>query len=508
MRQRQAVWFGAAGVIVVCAVAAAGAVVWIRGDAGGTGGLPEEEPVQVLSMVTNQVGEIPGAGNAIEQAMEAYTGVRLKIGWVPSTAYDDKINVMIAARELPKLLKVNYTPAVISSLKAGLFWEIGPYLQQYRNFSAQPRAFFDNLAVEGKLYGIPIFRNRGRVSLVYRKDWLDAQGWSLPVALEDWYRVIRAGTLEDPDGNGKHDTYGMMLDKSYNQGTASTLTRFAVAQGAPNKWGVDQAGDFIPEFASAEYLNTMKLFRRLYAEQLINPDFAVVDASTIDKAYESGKAAFRLTGGNAQTIQNQLDKLNPAAQVDSVPLEGPDGIRVPDEGGNAGMLVFPKSAVKTEAELRQILSFLDKLMDPPMVNLLVKGVESRHYKVEGEFTVPLDKDLDYREVKPYRDTFPNRDEQYHMDRPSRDTALARKSKRIGYENEQYAIPNPALTLDSPTYAERGKELDQQIADAQTLYIMGKIDDDGWLAEVERWRLGGGDQMAQEYKEAYSRVKRK
>ncbi|MFM9331828.1 extracellular solute-binding protein [Paenibacillus mesotrionivorans] len=504
MRQRLAVLSAVtvAGVFVT-AVAAYG----LRGNGGGAGTRVEEEPVVTLSMVTNQIGEIPKEGNPIEQAIQAYTGVRLKIGWVPSTAYDDKINVMIASRELPKLLKVNYTPAVIGSLAAGLFWEIGPYLQQYRNFSAQPRAFFDNVAVEGKLYGIPLFRNMGRVSLVYRKDWLDAQGGTLPVTLEDWYRVIRAGTLEDPDGNGKQDTYGMMLDKNYNQGTASTLSRFAVAQGAPNKWGVDQAGNFIPEFAAPEYLDTLKLFRRLYAEKLINPDFAVVDASTIDRAYESGKAAFRLTGGNAQTIQNQLEKLNPTARVDSAPLEGPRGIRVPDEGGNAGMLVFPKSAVKTEQELRQILSFLDKLLDPPMVNVLVKGVEGRHYRVEGEFTVPLNKDLDYREVKPYRDTFPNRDEQYHMDRPSKDTALARKSKQIGYENEQYAVPNPALTLDSPTYAERGKELELQIADAQTLYIMGKIDEEGWKAEVERWRLAGGNQIAREYKEAYSRVMR-
>ncbi len=506
MRQRLAVL---SAVVIAAVSVTAVAAYGLRGNGGGAGSRAEEEPVPVpvLSMVTNQVGEIPKEGNPIEQAIQAYTGVRLKIGWVPSTAYDDKINVMIAARELPKLLKVNYTPTVISSLKAGLFWEIGPYLQEYKNFSAQPRTFFDNIAVEGKLYGIPLFRNMGRVSLVYRKDWLDAQGWTLPITLEDWYRVIRAGTLGDPDANGKQDTYGMMLDKNYNQGTASTLSRFAVAQGAPNKWGVDQAGNFIPEFVAAEYLDTLKLFRRLYAEKLINLDFAVVDASTIDRAYESGKAAFRLTGGNAQTIQNQLEKLNPAAQVDSAPLEGPQGIRVPGEGGNAGMLVFPKSAVKTEQELRQILGFLDKLMDPPMVNVLVKGVEGRHYRVEGEFTVPLDKDLDYREVKPYRDTFPNRDEQYHMDRPSRDTELARKSKQIGYENEQYAIPNPALTLDSPMYAERGKELELQIADAQTLYIMGKLDDEGWKEEVERWRQAGGNQIAREYKEAYSRVKR-
>jgi putative aldouronate transport system substrate-binding protein len=71
-----------------------------------------------------------------------------------------------------------------------------------------------------------------------------------------------------------------------------------------------------------------------------------------------------------------------------------------------------------------------------------------------------------------------------------------------YENENYIVANPALTLKSTTYNERGGELEQIITDAQTKFIMGQVDEAGWKAEVERWRKSGGDQMAAEYKESY------
>jgi putative aldouronate transport system substrate-binding protein len=478
-----------------------------EGGAASGGGEGTPDKPLALTMIVNQVGEIPAENNPIEQAIKKYTNTDLKIQWIPASAYDDKINVMIAASELPQLLKVNYIPTVISSLKSGLFWEIGPYLKDYKNLAAQPQQYYDNVSVEGKIYGVPLFRNIGRVSLSYRKDWADEQGLQPPKSLDDWYNVIKATTTGDPDKNGKNDTYGLLLDKGYNQGTASTLTRLTVAQGGPNKWAVDKDGNFTPEFAHEDFFQTLKLFKRLYEEKLINQDFAVVDASQNDKAYESGRASFRMSGGNAQSLQTKVEKVDPKAKMDVVALAGPNGIRVPGESGNAGMMVIPKSSVKTEAEMKKVLAFVDKLMDPEMANLIVKGIEGTHYKIEGNYTIPLDKDLDSKEVKPYRDTLPNRDELYNIDKPSKDTELFLKNKKIGFENEKYAVPNPALTLDSTVFSERGKELEQQITDAQTKFIMGKIDEAGWKAEVEKWKKNGGDKMAQEYKDSYLKSKK-
>lgn len=453
-----------------------------------------------ISIMVNQVGEIPPIHNVMEKAIEAYTNTNLQIQWVPFSAYDEKVKVMIASEELPKLLKLTNSPEIIATLKTGQFWEIGPYLSEYPHLSAVNRMYYDNIAVGGKIYGIPLFRDFGRATIQYRKDWLEQSGLELPTTLDDWYAVIKALHVSDPDGNGKKDTYGLVMDKRYNQDSSSLLTRFSVSQGGPNKWEVHQ-GHFTPEFLTAPFFDTMKLFRRLYEEELINQDFAIVDNTETSKLYESGRAGIQIVGGLSQSWQDKLSRIDPQAVVDVAPVSGPYGIRVPGEPGNVGMMVIPKKKVKTEQEMKKILTFLDKLMAPEGEELLTRGIQNRHWVDRGAYAEVLDRALDAKEVKPYRDSFPI----LHTDsdeKPLQQPALLLKNLQIVKENESYIVPNPALTLESVTNDERGKELDTIITDAQTKYIMGKIDDEGWRKEIVKWRNAGGDQLIREYEESY------
>jgi putative aldouronate transport system substrate-binding protein len=479
-----------------------------EGSTGATSQAKQEDTKPFdLTIAVNQVGEAPAKGNPMEQAIAKYTNTNLDFQWIPTSGYDEKINIMMASGELPKLVKVGYIPTTISAMQSDVFWEIGPYLKDYKNLAAQPQTYYDNIKVDGKLYGVPIFRPVGRAAIHIRKDWLDAMNLKVPKSLDDWYSFSKAIAEGDPDKNGKRDTYGFMLDKNYNQNVFSTLTRLTVAQGGPNKWKVDAQGNFTPEFMTDEFFSTMKLFKRLFEEQLINQDFAVSDSLTIDKAYEAGRVALRISGGNAQSMQTNIVKVVPEAVLDVAALEGTAGVRVPAENGNAGILAIPKSAVKTEEELKKVLSFLDKLLDKEMVYLLNKGIEGKHYKVEGNFTVPLDKDADAKEVKPYRDTLIQRGESYNMDKPMQQTDLFLKNNKVVTENDKYAVANPALTLISATFAERGSDLETMITDAETKFIMGKLDEAGWKAEVDKWKKAGGEKMMEEYKASYLKGKK-
>ncbi|MBD0384048.1 extracellular solute-binding protein [Paenibacillus sedimenti] len=455
-----------------------------------------------ISIVVNQVGENPPKNSEMEKAIEAYTNTDLQIQWIPFSAYDEKTKVMIASGELPKLFRLTYTPTIIATLKAGQFWEIGPYLKNYKHLSAQNKQFYDNIAVGGNIYGVPLYRPLGRASVQYRKDWFDNLGLKLPKTLEDWYEVIKALTLGDPDKNGKNDTYGIFLEKRYNQDVSSTLTRFSVSQGGPNKWKVEN-GRFTPEFMTEPFYDSMKLFRRLYQEKLINQDFAIADISETSKLYELGRAGIQVVGGNAQSWQDKLAKTVPSAIVDVAPMEGPKGIRLPGEPGNVGFLAVPKDTVKTEEEMKSILAFLDKMLEPDVQTVLNRGIQNRHWVDKGDYAEVLDRELDLKEVKPYRDTLPYMDSNPDL-KPIRQPDLYRKNQQIIKENELYIVPNPALTLESETYAERGKELDILITDAQTKFIMGQIDEAGWKIEIEKWLKSGGDSMIREYQEAYAK----
>ncbi|UUZ90447.1 extracellular solute-binding protein [Paenibacillus sp. P25] len=170
-------------------------------------------------MALRQTGDIPAAGNDVEQVIEKYTNIKLKIQWIPQAAFNDKINIMIASNDMPKIMKVNYVPAVINAIKADVFWEVGPYLKDYKNLAAQNPQYYDNIQVDGKVYGIPNYRDIGRAAVVYRKDWFDAMGLKLPTTMDEWYTVLKALATGDPDKNGKNDTYGTALFKGYNDGT-------------------------------------------------------------------------------------------------------------------------------------------------------------------------------------------------------------------------------------------------------------------------------------------------
>lgn len=458
-----------------------------------------------LSIAVSHSADIPAPDNPLEQAMESYTGTRLRIHWIPYSAYEEQSNIMIASGELPQLIELTYTPAIAATLKSGNFWDISPYLAEFKNLSAVKRAYYDNISVGGRIYGVPLFRDMGRAIVLYRKDWLERLGLQPPVSLDDWYEVIRAMAQDDPDGNGRDDTYGMVLEKRYNLEASSVLTRISVSQGGPNKWQ-EKDGRFTPEFMTEPYYQTMLLFRKLYAQQLINPDFAVVDYTEVTERYDSGRAGIQIAGGNGQTWQDKLRERMPDALVDVSPLSGPGGIRVPGEPGNAGFLAIPTQSVRTEAEVRQILGFLDKLLEVPMQTLLAYGIEGRHWREQDGQVMITDRLLDRQEVKPYRDSLPFLGALNPALKPVSQPALYRENQRIVQGNEQYIVPNPALTLESDTFIRKGKELEQLIADAQTSFILGKLDEAGWKAKVEQWKQQGGSQMILEYEEALRKQK--
>ncbi|TDF98613.1 extracellular solute-binding protein [Paenibacillus piri] len=487
---------------MACAVAATAAMTACSGESRQAAALPEQAPLP-LSIAVAQVGEVPDKGNEIERLIESYTNTKLDIQWIPNAAYTDKINVLIASNELPKLLRAEYTPHIIGAMQADLFWELGPFLPQYPNLSAQHAQYYDNVSVNGKIYGIPNFRDIGRAAFIYRKDWMDRLGLRQPETIDDWYEVLKALALKDPDQNGKNDTYGLLLYKKYNEGQASLMSRLAVCLGTPNKWTIEN-GSFVPDFMTKEYEDVLKLFRRLYGEKLINPDFAVLDQTEAEKLYDSGRAGIRVAvAQNAKSQQDRLSRTDPWAVVDVEPMRGPGGIRVAGETGNNGFYVIPRSSVKTGEDVKKVLAFLDHMMDPQMAALLLRGIEGKHYVKSGDKTEYKDFTAFQRDVKPYRDNLPQI-EGYNVP-PLKDTPLGEKAQQIAEDNIRYVLPNPALNLLSTTYAERGRELEQLIGDAQTRYIMGKLDDAGWKVEIERWKQAGGKDIMAEYKADYERI---
>jgi putative aldouronate transport system substrate-binding protein len=463
---------------------------------------PTKAPLSISMMNNYFTPEAPKADNPAIKKIEEYTNTKLNITWIPSTAFDEKVNASIASNDLPQIFLVKVynhkQPAILNAIRSGMFWEVGPYLKDYPNLSKINPIILNNASVDGKNFGIPRYRTFGDAGMIFRKDWLDNLGLSEPKTTDDLYNVLKAFTNNDPDKNGKQDTYGLSMTG------LNPLIQYNVWFGAPNGWGLKD-GQMQPAFMYKEHLDVLKLFKKMFDEKLLNPDFAVIKDSSL--AVNQGKAGMVIgTMNDVTRVFTDLTKLNPNAKLDILnAVSGPGGTKAPGGAGYNGMFMFPKSTVKTEAELKQLLGFMDKLADTKMQDLFTWGIEDTHFKMDGGSPVRLDEKLYNDEIG--TNLYQMRIDDGSLAMKGNLTPIAEKLLTLRKKNDQIAVPNLQDSLVSTTQTEKGGQLDKIISDAQTKFIMGNIDEQGWNKAIEEWRKNGGDKIIQEYNTEYAKSKK-
>jgi putative aldouronate transport system substrate-binding protein len=434
----------------------------------------------------------------IMKEIEKLTNTKLELIWVPDAIEDDRINAALASGKLPKIVTLTDLRAssVLNSLKSDMFWEVGPYIDEYPNLREMNETVIKNIMVEGKLYGIYRERPLSRQGVAIRKDWLNNLGLSMPETVDELYQIAHTFTYNDPDQNGKNDTFGFTDRYDLMYGTFKTLSSY---MGTPNEWGIVD-GKLVPEFETEPYMKTMEYMKRLYDENLINRDFPITSKTQQQDLFIQGKAGIYV--GNmvdAINMRNAAMKLDQPFEIDILNrIKGPDGKeRVWEGGGHAGMFVFPKTSVKTEQELKNILSFMDRMVEEDIVTLLEIGFEGIHYEKNRDGTyIKIEENVQDLEsnVKPYQSLISIHNRSFINTKDP----LRMKFDVLVEDNENIVISNPAEPLYSPTFSEKGSELKKMIDAATINFIIGKIDREQFYQEVQKWRMNGGNEIINEY----------
>ncbi|MDF2927111.1 MAG: sugar transporter permease [Paenibacillaceae bacterium] len=454
---------------------------------------------EVSMMLPLYVPEAPKLDGKYYTKLNGLTNGKLTLNWVPSTNYDDKLNVTLASGDLPKAMVVTNTklPAVVSAVRAGAFWEIGPYLKDYPNISSLPEIGWKNTAIDGKQYGIYRYRHAIRDGFIYRKDWLDSLGLKEPATTDELYNVLKAFALNDPDKNGKDDTYGLV--------ERSNMYSFRIVTalfGAPTSWE-QKDGKFTPAWKTPAYMNALNFYKKLYDEKILNPDFATLKNAN-DTIYKSKAGSTFVTIDNAPGFERETQKLNPAAKFDVMQgLANSAEARVPTFAGHNGIVMFPKSSVKTEAELKSLLAFFDRMGSNEAKELFTWGLEGDNFKLENGKKVLTTTEIS-DEQKSLEQVFV-----YPLAEDKAVTPLEIKINRLILKDSvKIAYLDPTAPLISKTQSEKGPELDKIIGDANIKYIMGAINETQYQAEIDKWSKQGGDQIAKEYEEEFAKAAKK
>lgn len=215
----------------------------------------------------------------------------------------------------------------------------------------------DSLTYDGHLYGLPATGNLyiGNAVLFVRTDWLQQLSLDEPKTIDDVVAIARAFKENKLGGD---DTIGLMFadGSGANDGL---LTGFMNGYDAFRKIWVETEdgtlawGDTLPEMR-----NALLALKDLYAEGLINSDFAVTNGTVAQEYIASGKCGiFYSTDWTVTTSMQACVDLDPNADFTCIGIPGlteDQETRIQTGAINVAKLFVSKDCEHPEAIVRMI----------------------------------------------------------------------------------------------------------------------------------------------------------
>ncbi|MBW7456238.1 extracellular solute-binding protein [Paenibacillus sepulcri] len=349
-----------------------------------------------------------GKNDEVLQKIEKDFNVTLKpmdIGW---DNYKEKSQVWAAAGQLPDIIThsiTNDNPATYNDwVNQELIHALPDDLSAYPNVEKVAKAEdVKGIYKDGKLYAIPrmTYPNTDMWAvdraLYVRKDWMDKLGIKDPTNFDEFAAMMKAFADQDPDGNGKNDTTGVVMNTLgyFKYVFIPTFPQF------DNSSWVKEDGKWIPFYASKQIEQVMVQARKLYTDGGLDQDFAVEKAGEANQKFYQNKAgALSLNVDSikgATGVKAEWEKNNPGEKFDDhVKLlhlwPAADG-NIYRHTTNTWWSETMINADVDDKKLDRILRIYDWLLSPEAQDLYNYGIEGKDYTKDGDkYTITRPKD--------------------------------------------------------------------------------------------------------------------
>ena len=490
-------------ILSACSTAAPSSSTAVPITSGSTA-TSQEAPAEVKTwtiMKPYNTTQPPVTDGPIQLALEEALNIKLDVRYVPTGTFTEVFNTTLSTKDVPKVIYVPSSlptnPAFIKYCSSGVFHELNALIDERPALFDEGLTAMNSLttcAVNDKFYFLANAIAAARVGVVYREDWRVKVGAPVPNSVENFYEMARMFTELDPDGNGKDDTFGFSyVDDGDKELAYAGFTSLAVAHGAPNLWGnVD--GKITPYFETPEYMQTLNYFKDMYDKGYMNNDFYMLNNKTAQII--AGECGMMMTSAtNAATPGGKLDPIietTPGAALGYINLfTDPNGNQVINSLVSLGAIggpAFPKSST-TEEEVGEFLDLIIKTATTPELDKIDKmGIEGRHYTVENGTIVMTDAQMTLRQDEAGGGICPSRiiEKDYGQ--------VLTPIDRIRHELfacEEFAVEDSSAGKMTGELLQKSTSIATIISDARVKYIVGEIDEAGFLAAVQAWKDAGG-----------------
>ena len=452
---------------------------------------------------------VPGrAMNKYWQELERRLGVTWEPTITPAASYVEKLAALVATGSLPDLtfLQLEYAPDHNRLMLQGAYADLTPFLtgdalKEYPNLARFPPQLWKNVARKGRIYGVPSPNLIAQNTLMFRQDWAEKVGFAQLKNADDFYNCMVAFNKNDPDGNGKADSYGL----GSNGTSAFSISAFLHMFRVPNGWRKNADGSLTNMIETDEYRNAVTFMRRLYEGGGFHPDIATITtAQSRDYFIGSKIGAFNdgitaLTGPTGLRVK--IKPLTPAANVTAFVPPGFDGGKATYHTfpGYNSMAAMPARVGRDAERTKELLRVLDYFAAPfgsEEYNFLKNGTEGVHHTIAADGT-RVRNDLGNAEIGDLATVCTNPPVMYYAGTPEAGPYLQGVTKEL----LALGVDNPTVGFFSPTDAAKTGELSQLNRDRLTSIVAGREPlnaIDAWLRD---WRSRGGDTIRMEYQQA-------
>ena len=336
---------------------------------------PYAEPITMTIGIPVDLSKAFPEGDSYEnnvwsRAYEEELGIKLELAFTAANT-DDKINTLIATGDIPDLLCVNSAQLKMLS-NSGLIRDdlydiymenagegMRTIIEGVGGDAAIPSATYD-----GKMMAIQILNTSPgeEVPVLWlRTDWMQKLGLEDPQNWDDLYNIIDAFVHQDPDGNGVDDTIGLTFSKDLWNSNFQMDGLFNVFGSYPkrNFWVDDpnEEGKVIFGAFADETKAALEVVSKMYADGLIDPEFAVNDNSAAVQQVASGKCGVVIGAvWDTNSVLYTSNDEDPNADWHALPMVGLDGPTTKVTGNYPIIryMVFNKDFEHPEAVIKMI----------------------------------------------------------------------------------------------------------------------------------------------------------
>ncbi|MFT8337448.1 hypothetical protein [Schleiferilactobacillus harbinensis] len=469
-------------------------------------------------------------------------GIKIKTTLLGGDAgnYNTKLRLALTGSEsLPDVFPVYDTQMASDMIDSGKVKAINGDIEKYmpERLKKIYRQFPNTMSPvtrDGKIYGISIAPayTEGEVMII-RQDWLDKLHLKAPRTIDELQKVMDAFTNDDPDGNGKKDTFGLTFSGKDGYATgwvADSQTIFTAFTGNQimNSWQKDSNGQLAYGSIASGNKEGLAKMAEWHKKGYLYPEGGATAAWDAMKPFNEGKAG--IIFGRPWVVDSladvkTVDKKAKVVAYSNLQQQGSDKLAMQQAQVNDGYFMFNK-------DFKNMAAFFDYynwLYGPAfgdkgfkygyMENYdydIVKGkpeYDSTKYEPAKATVMAPDKvaitknapqigyvakayyDIE-KGVKPTTGPL-FRAQWTFANRP--DTA---KGYAISYEDRANLVPNQFTGAPTKSMKQKWDQLQTLEKTTYNNIVYGRQSVDSFDAFVKKWKAQGGDDITKEVNQWY------